>query len=73
MNLATFGICRKYGGCSHDGYYVAHLYPNSVCRCHVQLVIRSRWQRMWVGLAGVIVELFVAAVATVVWVNTARE
>ena len=32
---------------------------------------RSRWQRIFVGTAGMIAELFVAAVATFVWTATA--
>jgi len=32
---------------------------------------RSRWQRSLVGAAGMITELFVAAIAVFVWANTA--
>ncbi|MBU6402477.1 MAG: biotin/lipoyl-binding protein, partial [Verrucomicrobia bacterium] len=31
---------------------------------------RSRWRRMLVGAAGMLVELFVAAIATFIWANT---
>ena len=31
---------------------------------------RERWKRVWVGSAGMVVELFLAAIAVFVWVNT---
>lgn len=72
--LHEFGhayFCRKLGGEVHVmGIMLMIFTPVPYMDATSSWGFRSRWQRMLVGGAGMIVELFVAALATFVWANT---
>lgn len=73
--LHEFGhayFCRKFGGEVHVmGIMLMIFTPVPYMDATSSWGFRSRWQRMLVGGAGMIVELFVAALATFVWAATA--
>lgn len=72
--LHEFGhayFCRKFGGEVHVmGVMLMIFTPIPYMDATSSWGFRSRWQRALVGLAGMIVEVFVAAVAIFFWVNT---
>jgi putative peptide zinc metalloprotease protein len=73
--LHEFGhayFCRKFGGEVHVmGILLMIFTPIPYMDATSSWGFRSRWKRILVGFAGMIVEVFVAALATFVWVNTA--
>jgi putative peptide zinc metalloprotease protein len=73
--LHEFGhayFCRKFGGEMHVmGLMLMIFTPVPYMDATASWGFRSRWKRLLVGGAGMIVELFVAALATFVWANTA--
>jgi len=72
--LHEFGhayFCRKFGGEVHVmGVLLMIFTPLPYMDATSSWGFRSRWQRVLVGGAGMIVELFVAALATFVWAKT---
>lgn len=73
--LHEFGhayFCRRFGGEVHViGVMLMIFTPVPYMDATSSWGFRSRWKRMLVGAAGMIVELFVAAIAALVWANTA--
>ena len=64
----AFG-CRRFGGECHElGIMFLVFIPTPYVDASAAWAFPSRWQRMFVGAAGMIVELFVAAVLAIVWV-----
>ncbi len=72
--LHEFGhafFCRKFGGEVHVmGVMLMIFTPIPYVDATSSWGFSSRWHRALVGLAGMIVEVFVAALATFVWANT---
>jgi putative peptide zinc metalloprotease protein len=72
--LHEFGhayACRKFGGEVHVmGVMLLIFTPVPYMDATSSWAFRSRWQRAFVGAAGMIVEVFVAALAALVWANT---
>lgn len=72
--LHEFGhafACRRFGGEVHVmGVMLLVFTPIPYMDATSSWAFRSRWQRVLVGAAGMIVEVFVAALATFVWVRT---
>ncbi len=72
--LHEFGhayLCRRFGGEVHTmGILFMIFTPVPYVDVTSAWAFRERWQRVLVGLGGVIVEIFVAAVATMVWAAT---
>ncbi|NJC87910.1 MAG: hypothetical protein FIB02_05160 [Desulfuromonas sp.] len=72
--LHEFGhavVCRHYGGEVHTmGIMFLIFTPIPYMDATSSWSFRNRWQRALVGGAGMIVEVFVAALATFVWANT---
>ncbi len=63
--------CRRYGGEVHTmGVMLLIFTPLPYMDATSSWSFRSRWRRVLVGSAGMLVELFVAACATVVWART---
>ena len=63
--------CRRFGGEVHTmGVMFMIFTPVPYVDVTSSWSFRSRWQRILVGAAGMIVELFIAALAAVVWVRT---
>jgi putative peptide zinc metalloprotease protein len=73
--LHEFGhayFCRKFGGEVHVmGIMLMIFTPVPYMDATSSWGFRSRWKRLLVGGAGMIVELFVAAIAMFVWAKTA--
>jgi putative peptide zinc metalloprotease protein len=64
-------LCRKYGGEVHTlGVLFMIFTPVPYVDVTSSWGFRSRGQRVLVGLGGMLVELFVAAIAVFVWANT---
>jgi putative peptide zinc metalloprotease protein len=64
-------FCRKLGGEVHVlGVMLMIFTPMPYVDATSSWGFRSRWQRCLVGAAGMIVELFVAAIAAFVWAKT---
>jgi putative peptide zinc metalloprotease protein len=64
-------FCRRFGGEVHVlGIMLMIFTPMPYMDATSSWGFRSRWQRILVGAAGMIVELFIAALATFVWVST---
>lgn len=62
---------KKFGGEVHAmGLMLLVFTPVPYVDATAAWAFRERWQRVMVGLAGVIPELFLAAIAAVVWANT---
>lgn len=74
MTLHEFGhayACRKFGGEVHTmGIMLMIFTPVPYVDASSSWAIRSRWERALVGAAGMIVEVFIAALAAIVWANT---
>jgi putative peptide zinc metalloprotease protein len=72
--LHEFGhayFCKKFGGEVHVmGVMFMIFTPTPYMDATSSWGFRSRWQRMLVGAAGMIVELFFAAIATFIWAKT---
>jgi len=73
-SLHEFGhavVCRQFGGEVHTmGVMFLIFTPLPYMDATSSWSFRSRWQRAFVGGAGMITEIFVAALATFVWVRT---
>ncbi len=72
--LHEFGhacVCRRLGGEVHVmGLMLMIFTPVPYVDTTSSWAFRSRWKRAFVGAAGMIAELFVAAIAAVVWAYT---
>jgi putative peptide zinc metalloprotease protein len=65
-------FCRRYGGEVHVmGVMLMIFTPMPYVDATSSWSFRSRWQRTLVGAAGMISELFFAAIAVFIWANTA--
>lgn len=73
--LHEFGhayFCRRFGGEVHTmGVLLMVFTPVPYVDATAAWGLRERWKRVLVGAAGMIVEVWVAAVATLVWAATA--
>lgn len=73
--LHEFGhayICRHLGGEVHTmGIMLLVFTPIPYMDATSSWTLRSRWKRALVGAAGMVVEVFVAAIAAFVWARTA--
>jgi putative peptide zinc metalloprotease protein len=72
--LHEFGhayFCRKFGGEVHTmGVLFMIFTPTPYVDATSSWAFRNRWQRVLIGAAGMVVELFVAALATFIWART---
>ena len=65
-------VCRYYGGAVHTlGVMLIIFVPLPYMDATSSWSFRSRRQRIFVAAAGMVVELFIAAIAVLVWANTA--
>jgi putative peptide zinc metalloprotease protein len=63
--------CKYFGGECHEmGALFLVLSPCLYCDVSDSWLLPSKWQRMWIGAAGIYVELSMAALCTFVWWNT---
>jgi len=69
--LAHAFVCKRFGGEVHTlGIMLLIFTPLPYMDASASWAFRSRWQRALVGGAGMIIELFLAAIAALVWANT---
>lgn len=62
---------RRFGGEVHAmGIMLMVMTPLPYTDATASWAFRSKWQRIFVGAAGMIFELFIAAIAVVVWAST---
>jgi putative peptide zinc metalloprotease protein len=70
--LAHAFVCKRYGGqVPTFGIMVLVLAPLPYVDASASWGLRNKWQRAYVGAAGMLAELFMAALACVVWAATA--
>ncbi len=63
--------CRRFGGECHElGIMFLVLIPTPYVDASTAWSFPSKWKRMFVGMAGMIVELFFAALCTFYWLST---
>ena len=63
--------CRRFGGECHEvGIMFLVLMPCPYVDASTAWAFGSKWKRIFVGAGGMIAELFIAAVAAIVWVAT---
>jgi putative peptide zinc metalloprotease protein len=62
--------CKSYGGEVHDmGVMILVIAPVPYVDASSASAFREKWRRVVVGSAGMLVELFIAAIALFVWLN----
>jgi len=60
--------CKIYGGEVHDiGMVLFYFTPAFYCSTSDSFMFPSRWQRLWVTVAGIYVEAIICSAATLVW------
>ena len=65
----AFG-CRRFGGECHElGIMFLVFIPTPYVDASAAWAFPNRWHRMFVGAAGMIVELFAASLLAIIWVN----
>ncbi|HTW94267.1 MAG TPA: hypothetical protein VMD30_05720, partial [Tepidisphaeraceae bacterium] len=63
--------CRRFGGECHElGLMLLVFIPTPYVDASSAWTFPSKWQRAFVGAAGMIVELFVASIMAFIWANT---
>lgn len=63
--------CRHFGAECHEiGILFLVLAPCLYCDVTDAWRLRSRWQRMFVGAAGMYIELLISTAAMIIWLNT---
>lgn len=66
-------VCRRYGGHVREaGVCFILLFPVAFIDVTSSWRFRSKWQRIHTAAAGMYVELFVAAIAALIWCHTGR-
>jgi putative peptide zinc metalloprotease protein len=60
--------CKHYGGECHEmGFMLLLLTPCLYCNVSDSWMLPSKWQRIAIGAAGMIVEVVIASIATFLW------
>jgi putative peptide zinc metalloprotease protein len=69
--LAHAFVCKRYGGqVPVFGIMLLVLAPLPYTDATASWGLRSKWQRAYIGAAGMLAELFLAALGALIWVNT---
>ena len=69
--LGHAAVCKRFGGQVHTmGVMLLVFTPLPYMDATASWMFQSRWQRALVGAAGMMVEMFLAAVAAIVWAHT---
>ena len=67
-------ICKRFGGVVPEfGFMLLVLFPAPYVDTSSAWAFENKWQRVGVGAGGMIVELFLASIAAIVWTSTAPE
>lgn len=60
--------CKKFGGECHEiGAMLLVFTPCLYCNVSDSWMLPNKWKRVWIGAAGIYVELILAAVAAYIW------
>lgn len=69
--LAHALTCKHFGGhCQEMGVILLVFMPCLYCNVTDAWMLRSRWQRIAISAAGMVMELFLAAIAVILWQYT---
>jgi putative peptide zinc metalloprotease protein len=64
-------VTKFYGGEVHSiGFALFYFTPSMYCDCTDSILFESRWQRLWVSLAGIYIEAWMTVLATALWLVT---
>ena len=71
--IAHSVVCRRFGGEVHIlGVMLLVFTPLPYMDAISSWTFRNRWHRVLVGSAGILMELFIAALAVIAWANTGQ-
>lgn len=60
--------CKKFGGECHEiGFMLLVFTPCLYCNVSDSWMLPNKWQRVWIGAAGIYVELILASFAAYIW------
>jgi putative peptide zinc metalloprotease protein len=60
--------CKKFGGECHEiGFMLLVFTPCLYCNVSDAWMLPNKWKRVWIGAAGIYVELIMASIAAYVW------
>jgi len=60
--------CKKFGGECHEiGFMLLVFTPCLYCNVSDSWMLPNKWKRVWIGAAGIYVEMILASIATFVW------
>ena len=60
--------CKKFGGECHEiGFMLLVFTPCLYCNVSDSWMLPNKWKRVWIGAAGIYVEMILASIATYVW------
>ena len=69
--LHEFGhglTCKRYGGECHEmGFMLLVFTPALFCNVSDSWMLPNKWHRIFIGAAGIYVEIFIASTATFIW------
>ncbi len=60
--------CKKFGGECHEiGFMLLVFTPCLYCNVSDSWMLPNKWKRVWIGAAGIYVELILASIAAYIW------
>ena len=60
--------CKKFGGECHEiGFMLLVFTPCLYCNVSDSWMLPNKWKRVWIGAAGIYVEIILASIAAFVW------
>ena len=60
--------CKRYGGECHEmGFMLLVFTPALFCNVSDSWMLPNKWHRIFIGAAGIYVEIFIASAATFIW------
>ncbi len=60
--------CKKFGGECHEiGFMLLVFTPCLYCNVSDSWMLPNKWKRVWIGAAGIYVEMILASIASFVW------
>tara|TARA_B100000676_G_scaffold55170_1_gene54261 strand:- start:2608 stop:4893 length:2286 start_codon:yes stop_codon:yes gene_type:complete len=60
--------CKRYGGECHEmGFMLLVFTPALFCNVSDSWMLPNKWHRIFIGAAGIYVEIFIASTATFIW------
>jgi putative peptide zinc metalloprotease protein len=63
--------CKKFGGECHEiGFMLLVFTPCLYCNVSDSWMLPNKWKRVWIGAAGIYVEMILASIAAYVWFFT---